>query len=291
MKKLKGIHHVTAITGDAQRNIDFYAGVLGLRLVKKTVNFDDPSSYHLYFGDQVGLPGTLLTFFAWPGAAQGRAGSSEPVAVTFQIPKGTMAAWEQKLHVKENDGRLSISDPDGMQVHLLEGPAAAESEAIQRIYSVALNLQDPARSGAIFTHGLQFEQLSESRYQVGEGEGAGYLDIRSGEGGRGVMGAGTIHHLAFRTEDDASQLEWLKNIASLGLHASPVMDRKYFHSIYFREPSGVLFEIATDPPGMAVDEPVEHLGESLALPKQYEAARRQLEGTLPPLRAAVEARV
>jgi glyoxalase family protein len=291
MKKLKGIHHVTAITGDAQRNIDFYAGALGMRLVKKTVNFDDPSSYHLYFGDQVGSPGTLLTFFAWPGAAQGRAGSSEPVAVTFQIPKGAMAAWEQKLHIKENDGRLSISDPDGMQVHLLEGPAAAESEAIQRIYSVALNLQDPARSGAIFTHGLQFEQLSESRYQVGEGEGAGYLDIRSGEGGRGVMGAGTIHHLAFRTEDDASQLEWLKNIASLGLHASPVMDRKYFHSIYFREPSGVLFEIATDPPGMAVDEPVEHLGESLALPKQYEAARRQLEGTLPPLRAAVEARV
>jgi glyoxalase family protein len=291
MKKLKGIHHVTAITGNAQKNFDFYSGMLGLRLVKKTVNFDDPGSYHLYFGDQFGSPGTLLTFFAWPGAAKGRIGSSEPVSVSLRVPKGALAQWEAKLEVKKADGRLSLFDPDGMRVELVEGSEESGSPAIQRIHSFTLNLRDSPRSGSLFTSELQFAQLSETRYQVGDGADAGYVDVRQGEGGRGVMGAGTIHHVAFRTDDDASQQEWLTHIDRLGLQVSPVMDRKYFQSIYFREPSGVLFEIATDAPGMTVDEPLEQLGETLTLPPQYEAARTQVEAALPPLITALEARV
>ncbi len=285
MKHLNGIHHVTAITSDAQRNVDFYAGVLGMRLVKKTVNFDDPNSYHLYFGDELGSPGTLLTFFAWPEAAPGRIGASEPVAVSFQVPKGALAWWEERLLKRREHGRVAISDPDGMRVELVEGGGAAASPAIQRIHSVRLNLADFEESGALFVNGLQFSEVAENRYQVGGGADAGYIEVQRGAGGRGMMGAGTIHHVAFRTEDDAAQQEWLSHVVRLGLQVSPVMDRKYFHSIYFREPSGVLFEIATDPPGMTVDEAAGQLGERLMLPKEYEAARHQLEATLPPVKA------
>jgi glyoxalase family protein len=274
MKHLNGIHHVTAITGNAQKNIDFYAGTLGLRLVKKTVNFDDPNSYHLYFGDESGSPGSLITFFAWPSAAKGRMGGSEPVSVRFQIPKGALAWWNARL------GALELADPDGMRVELVEGGEPSASPAIQRIHSVKLNLRDPKLSASLFTSQLQFTQIENNRFQVGDT----YVDVQQGAGGPGMMGAGTIHHVAFRTGDDASQREWLQHIARLGLRASPIMDRTYFHSIYFREPSGVLFEIATDSPGMAVDEPAAHLGEKLMLPRQYEGLRKQLEATLPPLR-------
>jgi glyoxalase family protein len=284
MRKLNGIHHVTAIASDAQKNFDFYAGVLGMRLVKKTVNFDDPNSYHLYFGDQSGSPGTLLTFFAWPGAAKGRIGSSEPVAVGLQVPRGALAWWEERLGARREDGRVTVYDPDGMCLQLVEGTGEAASPAIQRIHSMTLNLADLQKSGALFVDGLQFAEVSANRYQVGEGPDAGYVEVQRGEGGRGLMGAGTIHHVAFRTESDASQEEWLRYVVRLGLHVSPVMDRKYFHSIYFREPSGVLFEIATDPPGMTVDEPAAQLGERLMLPAEYEAARNELAATLPPLR-------
>jgi glyoxalase family protein len=284
MKKLKGIHHVTAITGHAQKNLDFYAGVLGMRLVKKTVNFDDPNSYHLYFGDQTGSPGTLLTFFAWPGAAHGRIGASEPVAVSFQVPKGSLEWWEERLLKRRENGRVAVSDPDGMRVELVEGGSEAASPALQRIHSVTLNLTDLKESGSLFVNGLQFAEVADNRYQVGDGPDAGYIETQPGVSGRGMMGAGTIHHVAFRTDDDATQQEWLGHVVRLGLRVSPVMDRKYFHSIYFREPSGVLFEIATDPPGMTIDEPAGQLGERLMLPAEYEAARTELEATLPPLR-------
>jgi glyoxalase family protein len=292
MKKLKGIHHVTAITSDAQKCVDFYAGRLGMRLVKKTVNFDDPGSYHLYFGDQAGSPGTLLTFFAWPGTPKGRIGGSEPVAVGLTIPKGTLPLWREKLQATEQDGRLSVFDPDGMRLDLLEGENEADSPAIQRIQSITLNLLDLDRSAALFSSGLQFERLSHTLYQVGDGMDKGQINLQSGQNGRGMMGAGTIHHVAFRIDDDESQKEWLAHVSELGLNASPVMDRKYFHSVYFREPSGVLFEIATDPPGMAVDEPAAQLGEKLMLPREYEPSRTRLEAALPPLRTPVtEARV
>jgi glyoxalase family protein len=284
MKNLKGIHHVTAITGDAQKNVDFYAGVLGMLLVKKTVNFDDPNSYHLYFGDQTGSPGSLLTFFAWPGAAKGRIGASEPVAVSFQVPKGALTWWEERVQGRRENGRLTVYDPDGMRVELVEGSSEPASPAIERIHSVTLNLAGLNESGSLFVNGLQFEKVAENRFQVGQGADAGYVEVQQGASGRGMMGAGTIHHVAFRTDDDATQQEWQRHVVRLGLHVSPVMDRKYFHSIYFREPSGVLFEIATDPPGMTVDEPAGQLGEKLMLPAEYEAARTELEATLPPLR-------
>jgi glyoxalase family protein len=284
MKKLKGIHHVTAITGDAQKNLDFYVGVLGMRLVKKTVNFDDPNSYHLYFGDETGSPGTLLTFFAWPGAAKGRMGASEPVAVSFEVPKGALAWWEARLQKEGDHGRVTLFDPDGMRVELLEGRSESGSPGVRRIHAVTLHLADLPQSGALFVNGLQFAEAGANRYQVGEGPDAGYVEVKSGEGGRGRMGAGTIHHVAFRTDDDASQEDWLGHVVRLGLHVSPVMDRKYFHSIYFREPSGVLFEIATDPPGMTVDETAGQLGQKLMLPAEYEDARSELEATLPPLK-------
>jgi glyoxalase family protein len=300
MKTLNGIHHVTAICSDAQRNVDFYAGVLGMRLVKKTVNFDDPNSYHLYYGDRGGSPGTLLTFFAWPRAAKGRIGASEPIAVSFQAPKGSMDWWAERLrtheHRYQHAGRLGVLDPDGMCVELVEGNDGGDEKSIERIHGVTLNLQDVERSSALFAEELGFSRVNEGRYRVGQGRDAGYVDVQAGSGGSGMMGAGTIHHVAFRTEDDATQEEWQRHVARLGLHVSPVMDRKYFHSIYFRERSGVLFEIATDPPGMTVDEAVEHLGEELMLPARYEAARKQVEAILTPLavpayKESVEARI
>ncbi len=258
-----------------------------MRLVKKTVNFDDPNSYHLYFGDEQGSPGTLLTFFAWPGTGKGHIGASEPVAIRFQVPKGSLPWWKEQLHGTEVDDRLSLTDPDGMRVELIEGEGTADSPAVQRIHSIQLNLRNLEKSGSLFTKDLQFAQLNDYRYQVGEGAAAGFVDVKASQGGRGVMGAGTIHHVAFRTSDDASQQDWLQHLDSLSLQVSPVMDRKYFHSIYFREPSGVLFEIATDPPGMTVDESAAHLGEGLMLPREYEPARKELEAALTPLHVPI----
>jgi len=309
MTALKGIHHVTAISADAQRNVDFYAGVLGLRLVKKTVNFDDPGSYHLYYGDRVGTPGTLVTFFIWPGGTRGQSGAGEPVALGFQVPEGSLSWWTQRLSAagfptldagpRLGAGVLEVRDPDGLTVELIESSARRDSEyslaggipkdyAITSIHSVTLGLHDEKRSAALLTDELTFARIvsedARLRFGLGEAGDASFVDIvRPDAPLRGRMGAGTIHHVAFRTDDDASQRQWLKKITQLGLHASPVMDRKYFHSIYFREPGGVLFEIATDGPGMAVDEAEEHLGEALVLPQEYESLRASLERTLPPI--------
>jgi glyoxalase family protein len=309
MTALKGIHHVTAIAADAQRNVDFYAGVLGLRLVKKTVNFDDPGSYHLYYGDRVGSPGTLVTFFIWPGASPGQSGAGEPVALAFEVPEASLSWWKQRLLAagfstqatgpRFGVNALLIRDPDGMAVELIESTAphhtdhsvpggVPKSFAIRTIHSVTLGLRDEKRSAALLTDELNFEQIAgvneRLRFGLGERGAASFVDIvRPDAPVRGRMGAGTIHHLAFRTDDDGSQLQWLKKLTELGLQVSPVMDRKYFHSIYFREPGGVLFEIATEGPGMAVDEREEHLGERLVLPQEYESLRARLERTLPPV--------
>ncbi len=309
MKTLNGVHHVTAITNDAQRNVDFYTGLLGLRLVKKTVNFDDPQSYHLYYGDGRGTPGTILTFFVWPAAGNGRVGSGEPSRVAFEVPAGSLAWWRERLtkagvELKE-DGQffgvhtVSFADPDGMQLELVESNTPREVEiwttgevgqdaAIRTIAGVTLTRTARASSDELYAKQLGFRETGTEggrrRFVSGENSSAGFIDVVEPEkAGPGRMGAGTIHHLAFRTPDDASQGEWLKKITGLGLHVSPVMDRNYFHSIYFREPSGILFEIATDGPGFAVDEPAETLGEALKLPAQYEKARRQLEAILRPI--------
>jgi len=311
MNPLKGIHHVTAITGDAQPNVDFYSGVLGLRLVKKTVNFDDPGSYHLYYGDRFGTPGTLVTFFVWPGAARGRTGAGEPVALAFEVPEASLEWCKQRvtgagIRVSQavnvfGDNVLSIADPDGMRVELVARNTARETEywagggvskhnAITAIHSVALALRDQATSGRLYTGELTFQEEQAKgdvrRFRVGEGASAAFVDaVTPSVASRGRMGAGTIHHMAFRTDDDASQREWLERLSQIGLNLSPVMDRKYFHSIYFRELGDVLFEIATDGPGMAVDENRGQLGQALQLPSEYESLRTSLERTLPPITA------
>jgi glyoxalase family protein len=302
MTALKGIHHVTAIGADAQRNVDFYSGVLGLRLVKKTVNFDDPGSYHLYYGDRVGAPGTLVTFFIWPGATNGQRGAGEPVALAFEVPEGSLQWWKQRvtqagfsaLEATRFGARvLAVRDPDGMAVELIESRAARDSSywaagdipkhrAITNIHSVTLSLRDQARSAGLFSDELTFAQLGVDDERLRFVVSDSFIDVvKPAAAVRGRMGAGTIHHVAFRTHDDASQREWLEKITRLGLHVTPVIDRKYFHSIYFREPGGVLFEIATDGPGMMVDEPEERLGEALTLPHEYESFRESLERTLP----------
>ncbi len=308
MTPLGGLHHVTAITGDPQRNLDFYSGLLGLRLVKKTVNFDDPGSYHLYYGDRVGSPGTLLTFFAWPGAHSGQTGSGEAVALALRIPTGSAAWWAQRLtaaSIATTGNRLfgadvvSFSDADGMRVELVEskadphtqyweGSGIEKEHAIQAIHSVTLALRDPEVSAALYTDQLGFKprgsEGDRQRFELGDAPSQGIIDVQSvSQAAPGRMGAGTIHHIAFRTDTNASQSAWLKKLTQLGLHVSPVMDRKYFHSIYFRELGGVLFEIATDGPGMTVDETVDQLGLGLALPSEYEAFRDRIEPALPPL--------
>jgi len=315
MYPLKGIHHVTAIASDPQRNVDFYSGALGLRLVKKTVNFDDPDSYHLYYGDRAGTPGSIVTFFSWPSAAPGHTGAGEPAAFGLAIPPGSIDWWRQRLEAaglnpvaaghRLGEPVLSVLDPDNLTVELVEhlpSPASPartlfwaegpipEQYAVTAIHSITLSHNGKATEAADLFRKLSFTSVASDaasprrRYSVGAGSSQGFVDIiPAPTSRRGRMGAGTIHHVAFRTHDDGSQLDWQESLLTLGLQVSPVMDRNYFHSIYFREPGGVLFEIATDPPGFAVDELESNLGESLKLPSWYESVRSSLETRLPKL--------
>jgi glyoxalase family protein len=309
VKQLQGIHHVTAISGDAQKNLNFYSGVLGLRLVKKTVNFDDPGSYHLYYGDRAGTPGTVITFFAWPGAGRGKTGVGEPVTLAFRVPAGSLEYWQQRLlaagyapqtgSVRWGARILKVSDPDGLNVELVESTQQAnpaletkhwpnagisEAYAVQGIESVSLSHTDLGGSRELFTSGFGFQHTDGNDERMRYAVGPSFVDvIKAREDRQGRMGAGTIHHLAFRVPDDDAQKQWQQQLARLGLNVSPVMDRNYFHSIYFREPDGVLFEIATDLPGFDIDEPAETLGQTLKLPAWYEPQRPLLEARLPKL--------
>ena len=306
-RTIKGIHHVTAIAGDPQRNLDFYTTVLGLRLVKLTVNFDDPQTYHFYFGNEDGTPGSILTFFPWPSARQGVVGSSQVTAITFAIPLGSAAYWRSRLSehgvtAADADKRfgesvLAITDPDGLPLELVAtahsdatmawkgGPVDIE-HAIRAFHSATVSEEGYEQTARLLTDIMGFAPVSSEgnrfRYQAaGNGHGA-IVDLLCTPAGRlGRLGTGTVHHIAWRTPDDAQQREWRGKLARLGYNVTPVIDRNYFHSIYYREPGGVLFEIATDPPGFAIDEPKEHLGERLMLPPQYEHARAMLERILP----------
>ena len=304
-----GIHHVTAIAGEPQRNVDFYVGVLGLRLVKKTVNFDDPGTYHLYYGDGAGTPGSIMTFFPWAGAPRGRIGSGQLTVTSFSIPATSLGYWTERLveggvRFEKPEDRLGepilrFPDPDGLRLELVaaeaegrvgwsDGPTPAE-HAVRGFHHVMLTVADPSRTAKLMTDTLGFRQTGEAegrrRYEAGEGGPGNTVDLTDGTGfPRGTMGVGTVHHVAFRVPDDETQLALREEVAALGYNVTPVLDRNYFRSIYFREPGGVLFEIATDPPGFAVDEDVEHLGENLKLPPWLEPQREQLEEALPPLR-------
>jgi glyoxalase family protein len=299
--KLLGIHHITAIASDPQRNVDFYTKLLGLRLVKRTVNFDDPSSYHFYFGDRIGTPGTIITFFPWPGARRGTRGNSQVVATSFAIPQGSLNHWSDHLKERsisvENISRfgeqgLRFTDPDGLLLELIaspqDGDGAPNEHAVGGFHAPTLQVQDSIPTQKLLTETLGFEQIAEEgsrrRFSLGTGSTSTRLDlIERPDDPHGNIAAGTVHHIAFRTPNDEEQLKWREKLVDLGFAVSPVMDREYFHSIYFREPNGILFEIGTEGPGFAIDEPAEHLGESLKLPKQYEAQRNEIEQALPPI--------
>ena len=303
---MSGIHHVTAISGAAERNLDFYTRVLGLRLVKKTVNFDDPGTYHLYYGDTQGQPGTILTFFPWAHAAPGRLGVGETQETAFRVPSAAIGYWTHRLvekgvpHALEKrfgETLLTFTDPDGMRFALV-GVPGAESEqswsngdipsehAIRGFHSVSLLLAEAAPTAAILTV-LGFREVAREgtlrRYRADAPLG-GHVDIReAGDFLRGRQGRGSVHHVAFRAADDAAQAAMAEKLAAAGMHVTEQKDRNYFRSVYFREPGGVLFEIATDDPGFAVDEPAESLGAALKLPRFLEPRRAELEAKLPPL--------
>jgi glyoxalase family protein len=302
---VNGIHHVTAIAGSAQGNVDFYVGVLGLRLVKRTVNFDDPLTYHLYYGTEVGAPGTILTFFAWPNAYRGRAGSGQVNATALSVPMGSLGWWQERfkaqritydLPVKRFEEEvLPFQDNDGMQLELVaaedERPAWSGGQvpadyAIRGVHGVTAHEEGYEKSAELLTETLRFTQLGQegNRFRYRANEGRGMIDLLcTPDGPRARGGAGTVHHIAWRVPDDSEQLAWRKTLVSADMNVSPVLDRQYFHSIYFREPGGVLFEIATDQPGFATDEPKESLGTTLKLPPWLEAARAQIESGLEPI--------
>jgi glyoxalase family protein len=311
MPQTTGIHHVTAISGGPQRNVDFYAGTLGLRLVKKTVNFDDPETYHLYYGDGAGSPGTIMTFFPWAHAPGGRIGAGQLVVTSFSIPTSSLGYWTERLvedgvrferpRDRFGDTVLSFEDPDRLRVELVAtedgrpgwsgGPVQAE-HSLRGFHHVTLAVEAPDRTAGLMTDSLGFRSLDEAegRIRLASGEGGpGYqVDVVNAAGlPHGSMGVGTVHHVAFRVPDEDTQLALREEVAALGYSVTPVLDRNYFRSIYFREPGGVLFEIATDPPGFAVDEDPEHLGEDLKLPPWLETRRDRLEEVLPPLRVPI----
>jgi glyoxalase family protein len=291
---LLGLHHVTALAGDPQRNLDFYGGFLGLHLVKRTVNFDDPGTYHFYFGDRTGTPGTLLTFFTWPGAFRGRRGAGQTVALSFAVPSNALARWIERARAagvswtgpekRFGEELITVEDGDGVAIELVASAPASNDEGIIRLHSVTLCESDADGTSALLEEVLGFRAVSEdgarSRYHLA----GSHLDVLRIPGAeRGKMSAGVIHHVAWRVKDQAGQLEWRTKLAEKLLRVSAVRDRQYFRSIYFREPGGVLFEIATDGPGFAVDEAPEALGTSLCLPPWLESVRSSIERRLPAL--------
>ena len=307
---IAGIHHVTALASDPQRNVVFYAGVLGLRLVKRTVNFDDPGTYHLYYGDEQGTPGTILTFFPWPGARRGRQGTGQATACAFSIPEAALGYWLERF-VKQNiefekpvrrfnEQVVLFRDPDGLMLELVAHEGAEQQHtgwqrgtvpgefAIRGIHTVTLCVEAVEHTAKLLTETMRFRFVAEEgnmfRYATGTGESSAIIDLRCApDFWTGAIAAGTFHHVAWRAADDADQLGWRATIAASALNVTPVLDRQYFHSIYFREPGGVLFEIATDPPGFTADEPLEQLGTHLKLPPWLEPSREQLEAQLPVL--------
>jgi glyoxalase family protein len=295
---IPGIHHVTAIAADPQRNLDFYTQVLGLRLVKLTVNFDDPQTYHFYFGDSEGRPGTLLTFFPWPAAPRGRSGTGQVTTTSFAVAAESLGYWMERLawhsvavespSTRFHEELLSFEDPDGLRLELVGVPNLPGPE-VQAFHSVTLSVEGYERTAGLLAGAFEYRPAGESgnrfRFVSAQGGRASIVDVVClPDARRGSTLPGTVHHVAFRVPDGAAQKQWREKVFSLGFNVTPVIDRTYFQSIYFREPGGVLFELATDPPGFTVDEDPAGLGTSLRLPRQYEPMRERLEGLLPKLR-------
>ena len=309
--RVPGIHHVTAISGPAQQNMDFYADVLGLRTIKQTVNFDDPGTHHLYYGDRAGTPGTAMTFFPWEHAPRGGSGSGATEATGFSVPAGSLEFWGERLKgagasPQEVDTRfdeesLRCEDPDGLIFEIVAGPATRETTAgapvhpdiptefaVHAFHGVLLDVVDPDPTARLLTDIMGFEHVGEYggrlRFRTDKHEVGSIVDLRSaGSGARVYMGRGSVHHVAFRARDDEEQQSWRETITNAGIPVTTVQDRCYFHSIYFREPGGVLFEIATDTPGFGIDESEEELGRKLQLLPWFESRREKLEAQLPRL--------
>jgi glyoxalase family protein len=306
---LAGFHHLTAIVGDPQTNVDFYTNVLGQRLVKQTVNFDDPGTYHLYYGDEIGKPGTILTFFPWPGAPQGRRGTGQIVDISLAISEEALDYWINRLSqygvtitgpiTRFDEQVISFLDPHGLSLELVasqevdlrsgwkHGPLP-EKYAIRGLSSITLAEDHLEHTAMMLTDVLGFRPLQREgnrvRFEVGPGGPGARVDVlEEPNQRRGRIAVGTVHHVAWRTEDDAHQLNWRQHLLNQNSDVTPVLDRQYFHSIYFHEPGGILFEIATDPPGFSIDELVELLGMHLKLPPWLEPHRSEIEDVLPPL--------
>lgn len=291
-QKTLGIHHITAISGAPHQNYDFYTRVLGLKLVKKTVNYDDPGTYHLYYGDATGSPGSLLTFFPYEGRP-GRPAPGQVTATVYAVPAGKLNEWEARLKEHgvtvrraERFGQptLSFTDPHGMGLEMVESESAS-SDRWGAFAGAVISLVAPRKTQKLLEL-LGYQQIAEQGgdIRLGGPGGTDYIELRQVSPARATGGPGTVHHIALRLADDAAQAWWREHLLAKGYHVSPIADRNYFHSIYFRGPEGVLYELATDPPGMLVDEEGEHtLGTTLKLPPQYEKYRHSLEGYLEPL--------
>jgi glyoxalase family protein len=295
--KLEGVHHVTAITADAPRNVEFYAGLLGLRLVKKTVNQDDPTVYHLFYADERGDPGSDITFFEYPGARQGRAGAGMVHTVRWRVASDeALDFWQKRLdnHVLSRDaGSLAFVDPEGLRHELAivetddepliaDHPEVPAELALQGFDGVRAFSADPERSREFLAQTLEFDPRGAERWEARGERRGGFYEYDTAPESPGIGGAGTVHHVAWASPLD-EHAAWHERLAAAGAQVTPIIDRFYFKSIYFREPSGVLFEIATIGPGFATDEPIEHLGERLSLPPDFEHLRSQVEPVLTPL--------
>ncbi len=307
--KILGIHHITAIAGDAKRNHDFYTRVLGLRLVKKTVNFDDPETYHFYFGDEAGTPGTILTFFPWGGIRQGRRGTRQVTEIGYAVPSGSLEFWKQRLeenhvimnNVSEKFGEqyLTFLDPDGLKLELTV-PAVSDTRkpwetedvnaehATRGFHHITITTTKIDATARILTdvfgYRLLKQEVNRYRFITDAVDQAALVDLVEAPGeSAGVVAGGSVHHVAFRVKDEATLMHFRELVVAQGLHITEKIDRNYFYSLYFREPGGVLFEIATDNPGFATDETLAELGSGLKLPAQYEGYRERLEQVLPKL--------
>lgn len=305
------IHHITAIARDPRANIHFYQHILGQRLVKKTVNFDDSGTYHFYYGDQIGTPGTVLTFFPWPGVHRGIRGSGETQAIAYAIRPESLSFWrdylaQNQIKVEDKgkrfgDSVLAFEDPDGMPLELIATPAAADisvwtngpipaEHVLQGFHGVTLGLDQTGATADLLTHPMSYtfvgQEGNRQRFRS-EGNRAIFVDLLNLPNEiPGKLGAGSVHHVAFRASDDAEQIRFHRDLSRAGQQVTQVRDRQYFHSIYFREPGGVLFEIATDTPGFLIDEPIDTLGTHLKLPPWLEDHRDDIEAALPALEDA-----
>lgn len=309
--RIKGIHHITAIAGDAVKNYDFYTRVLGLRLVKKTVNFDDPNTYHFYYGDENGTPGTILTFFPWGGQiSKGKRGTHQATEIGYSVPVGSLEFWQKRLEdnnviynkpaEKFGQKYLTFLDPDGLKFELVEvnddnrkpwvTAEVPEAYATRGFHHITITAEKAEPTAYILTKVFGYElkqtEVNRFRYVTDAVEQAAIVDIVEVPGeASGQVAGGSVHHVAFRVSDEATLMYFREKVLALGLHITEKIDRNYFYSLYFREPGGVLFEIATDNPGFATDETVAELGSGLKLPAQYEAYRSEIEKVLPKLKA------